>query len=89
MKFIVLDHNKIKFLGSGLFNELPNLWSVNLNDNICVSKYFEREQIIQIEKEIILNCQKPNEIPATTTTTTTQTPLNAEVMELKNQTIVN
>ncbi|CAO1294435.1 unnamed protein product, partial [Diamesa serratosioi] len=83
---IYLYQNKIKFIGSTLFDELPKLYFVDLEKNICIDKeYSGSTAIIQLKNDIKSQCQNPNELQPTTTpisteapTTTTENPLELE-----------
>lgn len=82
---IYFNNNLIKFIGSELFNGLVKLEIVDFYKNVCLSEWYKGPtELIQMKKDIELNCTNPNEIPATTTTTlttsttttTTPTPIN-------------
>ena len=78
LEVIHLQFNKIKYLGTRIFHDLKKLDSVSLYDNICVNKeYNGATEINQLKEDIKMKCKNPNEVPPTTTTTT-ETPMNAE-----------
>ena len=86
LKVIQLYGNKIKYLGTEIFNDLKKLNFVDLRKNICVNKsYYGATEIIQLNKDIKMKCKNPNEVPATTTTTSTtsitQDPNGTDVFE--------
>ena len=86
LEIINLQHNKIKYLATEIFNDLKKLNFVDLDDNICVDKrYFGTTEIIQLKKDIIMNCTNPNEFPATTTYSTTQNPMEVKIIEMQEQ----
>ena len=65
--------NKIKYLGAEIFNDLKKLYRVNLEGNICVNYNYYGTEINQLKDDIKMKCKNPNEVPATTTTTTRRT----------------
>ena len=74
---IHLNNNRIKYLGTEIFDDLKKLNSVVLYYNICVNKRYDgATQINQLKDDIKMKCKNSNEVlaTATTTTTTTQTP---------------
>ena len=73
---IYLNHNRIKYLGTEIFNDLKKLNWVDLERNICVDKYYiGATQIHQLKEDIKMNCENP---ATTTSTSTTQNPMNSE-----------
>ena len=71
---IHLNDNRIKYLGTKIFNGLKKLNYVDLEGNICVDdEYKGTTEITQLKGDIKIKCRNPNENPATTTTTTTST----------------
>ena len=84
---IYLSNNKIKYLGTEIFHELTNLNRVHLKNNICVNKVYNgKTKVIQLKEDMRMKCKNLNEVPAMITAT--QIPMNADVIEFKNQTIV-
>ena len=85
---IHLDGNKIKYLGSEIFNNLKKLDFVDLEDNICVNKIYRRTtEITQLKDDIKIKCRNPNENPAATiTSTTTQNPMEEILIEMQEKT---
>ena len=68
---IILSNNNIKYIGAELFTDLGmSLMFVNLEGNICINEFYSvfRRKLIQLNEDIKMNCQKPDEVPATTTT---------------------
>ena len=61
MKQIDLYGNKIKYLGTEIFNNLKKLDYVDLRNNICVNKKYDgATEINQLKNDIKMNCDVPN-----------------------------
>ncbi|CAO1294640.1 unnamed protein product [Diamesa hyperborea] len=82
LKVISFRNNQIKYFGSGGFDQLMNLYRVDLSSNICVNKKYEgASAIIHMKRDIKVNCVE--QITTTTTTTTTQNPMEIELEAAK------
>ena len=63
LEVIGLHQNKLKFIGSNLFNGLTKLNHVDLEKNVCIYKiYSGSTAITQMKKDIETQCFNPNEI---------------------------
>ena len=60
LEHINLNNNKIKYSGSGVFDQLKKLNKVYLRSNICVNKDFS--DINQLKEDIKLECNNPNDL---------------------------
>ena len=78
MEQIRLWNNKIKYIGTEVFN-YRKLNFVHLEDNICVNKRYYG--IFELKIDIKMKCKNPNEVP----TTTTQNPMEVKLIELQEQ----
>lgn len=52
-----LIHNKIKLIGSTVFDDMSDLAQVNLEGNVCVSKYYYH--IEELKKDVQTYCKNP------------------------------
>ena len=57
---LYIYNSKIKFVGLTLFDGLKNLFKVDLNSNLCVSKLYEETAVIrEIKYHISIYCRNP------------------------------
>ena len=63
LEIIYLWNNKLKFIGSTLFDGLTKLDYVDLERNVCINEiYSGSTEITQLKEDIKLKCFNPNEI---------------------------
>ncbi|CAO1294620.1 unnamed protein product [Diamesa serratosioi] len=80
LESLFLYENNIKFLGSTLFDGLPMLNIVNLENNTCVTKKYEGStEIIQLKNDIQNHCNDFYEKP---TMETTQSPIIVQQIKI-------
>ena len=59
LEYINLHTNKIKYIGSGVLDQIKMLTDVYLSANICVNEYFS--DINQLKHDIKSKCYNPND----------------------------
>ena len=63
LETIKFYYNKLKFIGSTLFDGLTKLNLVYLNKNVCINKYYTKSTAItQLKEDIKAQCFNPTEI---------------------------
>ena len=53
---IWLNNNRIEFLSSAIFDIMPNIKTVNLDENRCVNGSANAENLQQLKEKIKQNC---------------------------------
>jgi hypothetical protein len=75
VKSILLRLNKIKHVGSKLFDGLDNLEMVNFDQNVCINEEAgNSSKIEELKKNLREKCKVPGEILSTEAPTTTKAP---------------